>query len=283
MLMMKTVRIILGIGLLMALGACGVVSLAYNNAPTAVAYVVDDWVDLTREQRDWLKPRVEKLMAWHRASELPAYQKLLSEAQDKVAKPVSLEHVDAFYGQGRQAIDRLADKAMPDMVAFLQMLSPSQIAFLEAKLADDNEKLAKEIKLGLAERRAKRVERYVDRFEGWFGRLTPEQLAMLKATVEAMPFSEELRMADRKRWQTGMIGLLKNKADAATIERELRVLLLAPETRRAEEYRVKWAVQQQIATRLTAELLQTATPKQRQAVQKKLAGYANDVSSLLNS
>jgi hypothetical protein len=280
---MKPVRIIVGICLLMALAACGVVSLAYNNAPTAVAYVVDDWVDLTREQRDWLKPRVEKLMVWHRERELPAYQKLLTEAQDKVAKPVSLEHVDAFYGESRQAMERLAEKAMPDMVAFLQMLSPTQITFLEAKLAEDNDKLAKEIKLGLAERRAKRVERYVDRFEAWFGRLTPEQLVALKTTVEAMPFSEELRMVDRKRWQTGMMSLLKQKADAQTLERELRVLLLTPETRRAEEYRVKWALQQQIVTRLTAEFLQTATPKQRQAVKRKLAGYADDVSSLLKS
>jgi hypothetical protein len=280
---MKASRIIVGFLLVAALGACGVVNLAYNNAPTAVAYVVDDWVDLNSTQRTWLKARVEKLLEWHRANELPTYRRLLADAHDQVAKPVAVEQLDSFYGQGKLAVERLTEKAMPDIVAFLQMLEPSQVAFLEKKLGEENEKLAKELKLSLVERRKKRVERYTDRFEGWFGRLSPEQLATLKVRVEEMPFSEELRLADRKRWQTDFVGLLKSKSDAATLERELRILLLAPEQRRAEAYRVKWEMQQQIVTRLTAELLQTASPKQRQSIQRKLAGYTEDVSGLLRS
>ena len=280
---MKVARIIVGILFLAALSACGVVNLAYNNAPTAVAYVVDDWFDLTSAQRAWLKPRVESLVEWHRASELPTYRKLLNDAQEQVARPVAVEDIETFYGQSRLAAERLAEKAMPDLVAFLQLLEPKQIAFLERKLAADNDKLAKELKLGLEERRRKRVERYVDRFEGWFGRLSPEQMAVLKTRVEEMPFSEELRLADRRRWQTGLVGMLKNKADSAVLANELRVLLLSPEQRRAAEYRAKWEMQQQLVTQLTAELLQIASPKQKQAVQRKLAGYAEDVSSLLKS
>ena len=280
---MKVARIIVGILFLAALSACGVVNLAYNNAPTAVAYVVDDWFDLTSAQRAWLKPRVESLVEWHRASELPTYRKLLNDAQEQVARPVAVEDIETFYGQSRLAAERLAEKAMPDLVAFLQLLEPKQIAFLERKLAADNDKLAKELKLGLEERRRKRVERYVDRFEGWFGRLSPEQMAVLKTRVEEMPFSEELRLADRRRWQTGLVGMLKNKADSAMLANELRVLLLSPEQRRAAEYRAKWEMQQQLVTQLTAELLQIASPKQKQAVQRKLAGYAEDVSSLLKS
>jgi hypothetical protein len=280
---MKVARIIVGILFLAALSACGVVNLAYNNAPTAVAYVLDDWFDLTSAQRAWLKPRVESLVEWHRASELPTYRKLLNDAQEQVARPVAVEDIETFYGQSRLAAERLAEKAMPDLVGFLQLLEPKQIAFLERKLAADNDKLAKELKLGLEERRRKRVERYLDRFEGWFGRLSPEQMAVLKTQVEEMPFSEELRLADRRRWQTGLVGMLKNKADSAVLANELRVLLLSPEQRRAAEYRAKWEMQQQLVTQLTAELLQIASPKQKQAVQRKLAGYAEDVSSLLKS
>jgi hypothetical protein len=245
--------------------------------------VLDDWFDLTSAQRAWLKPRVESLVEWHRASELPTYRKLLNDAQEQVARPVAVEDIETFYGQSRLAAERLAEKAMPDLVGFLQLLEPKQIAFLERKLAADNDKLAKELKLGLEERRRKRVERYLDRFEGWFGRLSPEQMAVLKTQVEEMPFSEELRLADRRRWQTGLVGMLKNKADSAVLANELRVLLLSPEQRRAAEYRAKWEMQQQLVTQLTAELLQIASPKQKQAVQRKLAGYAEDVSSLLKS
>ena len=108
-------------------------------------------------------------------------------------------------------------------------------------------------------------------------------MTVLKTRVEEMPFSEELRLADRRRWQTGLVGMLKNKADSAVLANELRVLLLSPEQRRAAEYRAKWEMQQQLVTQLTAELLRIASPKQKQAVQRKLAGYAEDVSSLLKS
>lgn len=281
---MKTARIIIvGILLLATLSACGVVNLVYNNAPTAVAYVADDWFDLTSPQRAWLKLRVENLVDWHRASELPIYQKLLSDAHEQVVRPLAIEHIDLFYGQSRLAAERLAEKAIPDLVGFLQLLEPRQIAFLERKLASDNEKLANELKLGLEERRRKRVERYVGRFEGWFGRLSPEQLGLLKTRLEEMPFSEELRLADRKRWQASLVALLKNNADSAVLARELRVLLLSPEQRRAADYRVKWEAQQQLVALLTVELLQIATAKQKQAVQRKLAGYAQDVSNLLKS
>jgi hypothetical protein len=248
-----------------------------------VAYVADDWFDLTSPQRAWLKLRVENLVDWHRASELPIYQKLLSDAHEQVVRPLAIEHIDLFYGQSRLAAERLAEKAIPDLVGFLQLLEPRQIAFLERKLASDNEKLANELKLGLEERRRKRVERYVGRFEGWFGRLSPEQLELLKTRLEELPFSEELRLADRKRWQASLVALLKNNADSAVLARELRVLLLSPEQRRAADYRVKWEAQQQLVALLTVELLQIATAKQKQAVQRKLAGYAQDVSNLLKS
>jgi hypothetical protein len=105
----------------------------------------------------------------------------------------------------------------------------------------------------------------------------------LKTRLEELPFSEELRLADRKRWQASLVALLKNNADSAVLARELRVLLLSPEQRRAADYRVKWEAQQQLVALLTVELLQIATAKQKQAVQRKLAGYAQDVSNLLKS
>jgi hypothetical protein len=303
---------------LATLAGCGAANLAYNNAPMAVAYVVDDWVDLKSDQRAFLKSRVEVLLAWHRTTELPAYQQLLREAMARVApaqpsgqpanqfisqaaasttaSPASspnpaankvqaptVQDVARLYSESRQAIERVTEKAMPDIVAFMQTLKPEQISYLERKFTEDNAKLEQQMRAPLAERKRARVTRYVDRFEGWMGKLSPEQMALIQARVEPLPFSEELRLADRRRWQSELLAMLKSRPDAATIEREMRVLLLTPEVRRSAEYRARWSTQQDTVMSLTAELMALATPKQRESVRKRLDGYANDLAGLLKT
>ena len=193
-------RMIVAALLLATLAACGVANLAYNNAPTLVNYYADDWLDLTDTQRDWLKPRVTKLMVWHRTNELPQYRQLLANISTRVdANNASVSDVSAVYGQSRDAVDRLVVQAMPDMVAFLQQIEPAQLAVLEKKFATENDKLARELRLDIDSRRAKRITRYIERYEGWMGTLSEAQLASIKTRIQPLPFSEEMRLADRRR------------------------------------------------------------------------------------
>ena len=49
------------------IGACSSVTrVAYNSAAFAATWVVDDWFDLHDGQRDWVKERFGRLLAWHR-------------------------------------------------------------------------------------------------------------------------------------------------------------------------------------------------------------------------
>jgi hypothetical protein len=271
---MKILRLFFASLLVVAIAGCAVANLAYNNAPTLVTYYVDDWFDLTSEQSAWLKPRVTKLVDWHRSNELPTYRNLLTDVQSRVAQNQNtLNDVTKLYSISRQA----------DMVAFLQKIEPQQIAFIEKKFADENKKLAKDTRRAEEERRTKRVERYTERFESWMGKLSEAQIALIKERIAPLPFTEELRLEDRKRWQREFISLLSSKADATTMERELRALMLTPEAKRAPAYQAKWQQQQDEVMKLTLELVNMATPKQRQAVQKKLSGYVEDVSGLLKT
>ncbi len=266
----------------LTLAACGVANLAYNNAPTVANYYVDEWLDLNAEQSAWLKPRVTKLMVWHRANELPTYRTLLNEASQQLEKNTNPEaEIERFYASTRQAVDRLTLQAMPDMVAFLQTIETQQIANLEKKFATENEKLAKEIELTDERRRAKRLERTIERYEAWMGKLSPPQLAIINTRIASLPLTEALRFADRQRWQKEFVQLLNAKPNANQLESELRTLLITPEKRRAKDYQITWQRQQDEMMKLTAELIAIANAKQKQAMQKKLSGYAEDLSGLL--
>jgi uncharacterized membrane protein YgaE (UPF0421/DUF939 family) len=260
-------------------------NLAYNNAPFAVTWVLDDWVPLNRTQRDWLRPRVESLMAWHRTRELPVYQTLLANAVRDVSKPPSATDIDQIYAESRRAVDRMVEKVLPDAVAFLQTLEPAQIDALERKFNADNQKLERDITAATtdAARKENREKRYVERYESWMGRLNAEQVDIVRREIATIPSSETFRLADRKRWQQEFLRLLRAKPDAAVLERELKVLLLSPELRRAPEYRAAWEAQQRAIIKLTANLLATATPRQQDAVRTKLNGYATDIAALVKA
>jgi Family of unknown function (DUF6279) len=267
---------------ILTLTACGVANLAYNNAPMLANYYADEWFDLTSEQSAWLKPRVSKLMLWHRANELPTYRTLLAEASQRLDKSHNpQDDIAHFYYASRQAVDRLALQALPDMVAFLQTINAQQITNVERKFATENEKLAKEMRFSADARRVKRLERNTERYESWMGKLSEPQIALINSSIAPLPLTEELRLADRQRWQKELIALLNAKPNANLLESELHTLFITPEKRRAKNYQVAWQRQQEEMMKLTAELIAIASVKQKQAMQKRLAGYAEDLSGLL--
>ena len=75
----------------LAAACSSVTRVAYNNAPIAGAWVVDDWFDLHDGQRDWVKGRFGRFIAWHRESELPAYERLLQDTAARAATRLAEE------------------------------------------------------------------------------------------------------------------------------------------------------------------------------------------------
>ena len=54
-------------------------SLAYGNATPVLAWMAADYVDMSGDQKDWVRDRLTRAMAWHRAQELPEYRRFLEE------------------------------------------------------------------------------------------------------------------------------------------------------------------------------------------------------------
>jgi ribosomal protein L20 len=266
-----------------ALAACSLATIAYNNASTVLGYALGDYVDLTAQQEDWLRARVEKLVAWHRTNELPAYRRTIEETRLRVAGPVSAEDMNALYESGRTFAGRAIDRALPDIAEFLSQLSTEQIAKLETKFAKENEKLAREARSGDETLKKKRLERYLERFEGWMGDLSIEQKTQIRTVVSTLPSLEEYRLADRKARQAEFLKLIKQRPEPAIFQRELRQLILQPELKRDPAYTAEWDRQQKEILILGATMVSGASAEQRQRIQKKLSGYANDISILLRS
>ena len=260
---------------------CSLGMLSYRNADWLLAYKIDDWVNLTAEQKTWLRPRLTQLQVWHRSHELGHVQRLLRDSNLLAAGAPKEDEIQAIYTASVLTLNRPLEQLLPDTLLLLSRLEPAQIAYLERKLAKDNQKLAKDIVLTPDARRSLRAKKAVKQFEGWFGRLSTTQEADLIKRVDALPLLDEMRLNNRQRWQTELLELLKSKPDSKLFSAELRSLMLDPQRRRDPVYDQAWKLQQQEWVSIVAWIVKHASPAQKARLQKKLGGYVEEVSRLL--
>jgi hypothetical protein len=280
--MKRVFSIAIALFLLLSVAACSLATVAYNNADMLITYNVDDYFDLSGAQEEWLRARINKHMAWHRANELPQVRRVIEDARVRVDDGLTMAEIENGYANGRAMYLRVAEQMLPDIAEFLLLLEPQQIRFVEEKLASDNEKVAKEARGDEVKLKQKRVRRFEEQFKDWMGDLTAAQLAEINSAVSAMKPLDDLRLANRRAKQAEFIALLRAKPDSAAMQKALRPMLLQPELKRAPDYRSELEQQQRAIMELVARISVTATPLQKARVQARLLGYEKDIAILLS-
>ena len=266
---------------LLAASCSSVTRVAYDNAPFAAAWMVDDWFDLHDGQRDWVKERLARLHGWHRASEMPAYERLLAETAARAARGLSADDARLVHREMRALWLRLVRRAIPDMAEFLLQLHPEQVVFLARKFDEDNERTVRETLRGTPqERLERRQKRYLERIEDWTGRLSPAQRDVVRARVAAMGDLTDEWLGDRRFRQSETIALLRSKPTRAQLEAGLTRLLVDSDSWRRPEYVAKMKARDEQVFAMVADLDATLTAEQRGRLHRRLAGYAADAAYL---
>jgi hypothetical protein len=277
---LATVFMLVAVALL--LSACSMTRIAYSNATPVLTWALDDYFDLSDAQRDWVHERTEKLVQWHRVSELPDYQRLLQSALVLSEKPFAAADAERTYQSGRALYFRLAEKMLPDMADFLLKLDASQAVALEKNLATANAKLARDNFKGTAEERAqRRTKKYIDYFQDYLGKLSPEQAALVGMRVRAIPDFGEDWMADRKLRQQEVIRLIRNRGTREQTMAGLRRIIFEMDSLRRPEYVALVKQRDARIFEMTAAMSDTLSTEQRAKLQKKIRGYIADVAYLM--
>ncbi len=267
----------------LVLGACSQATrIAYSNATSLAIWYIDDWFDLREEQRDWLKARLNRYFAWHRANELPAYEKLLLDAAGQAGTRVTEEDVRRIYGDVRKLTTRAVEQALPDMAEFLLKMQPEQVAYLEKKYADENAKALKQAgRKSALERQEVRAKRFIERIEDWTGRLSPGQRELVRTRLAVLPDITDEWLADRRQRQADTIAIMRNRPSRDEAIKSLRRLMLESDAWRKPEYAAKVKARDEQTIAMIVALEATLTAEQRLKLRKKIAGYAADVAYLM--
>ena len=263
-------------------------SLAYNHAAFAygnlgpmLTYMVDEYVDIDGAREDWVRARIDKVVAWHRAEELPRFRAFFESMLAKSEAPFKVEDIAAHQQEVRASYHRLLGQVIPDTAEFLASLDPEEVAQIERKFAEDNRKFVKDSVRGTPEERLeRRVSRFISHLESWVGSLdTPQRALVIERYRGLADYSEQL-LGERRYRQTEMLALVRSKPARAQMEAGLRRIFVDTESWRSPEYAQKLRERDLKMHTMVADLSATLTEQQRKALKKRIRGFLRDISTL---
>ncbi len=266
--------------LLPVLSGCSV-RLAYNNADRLAVWQAQEYLDLDRAQRDWLRARMRLFLHWHRTNQLPRWSAALRDFDLAVQDGVRAEDFEALVRAGEAWSDEIVMEILPTTTELLASLSDAQVAALPAAFAARNAELNEDY-AGLPEAEQKAVWRREmrDGLDRWIGELNAGQELLLDAASEEVVAANDSWIGYRERWQAELMAALARRGDVAALEATLRSLMLDRERWYTEDYARTRAINDAAYRSFTVALLASLDARQRERLSRRLVDLAEDFEAL---
>jgi hypothetical protein len=275
---------IIGALLAVLLAGCSAVQTGYNSAPTLVYWWLDRYVDFNEAQAAAVRADLAALHAWHRSEELPAYADLLKRLQQLADGPLTPELVCGVMPQVRQHLQRLNERSADGVARLVPTLQPAQLQRLAQQLEKNNQKWREEWLDGTpVELLDRRLERTMDRYEDFYGRLSDSQQALLRQRLASSAFDARTAWAERLRRQQDMLRVFQEHRGhdrPAHVKAEVLALLQRNLDSPDPAYRAQFERMLQDGCQTLALLHNSTSPTQRRHLIEKLRGYEADFRAL---
>lgn len=267
------------------LSACTMTRFGYEMLPWLSMWRIERYIPLNDPQRKVVSRHLDALHQWHRSTQLPQYAAKLDQASAQLATKLDSDQVSRWRSDLLVFWQPLADRLAPGLAELALMIEPAQIDRLARRLDREVEELrAKYASADPVARIESRAQRWTERMQTLLGKLEPGQQAEIRSLAERFPSDEASWVEERQARGRDFIALLRR------IEREQPPLALAEQwsrdyltglfESRDPDRRARIMANNANGDRLTAMMLNTASPSQRTHMAGVLRGYQNDFARL---
>jgi hypothetical protein len=264
---------ILLLATLLALSGCGF-RWWYAKADYLLQRKIDQYIDLSNEQKHFVKPRLQKHLDWHRIEMIPRHIAFLEQTRDGVLDGVTIDEIHWFSSEYRRQVRRLIGQLAHDSVQLFKTLTPTQIDLFEKRLVEDNTEYEAQRAMTAEQRRERRAEKTVKELKDWLGSLNPEQEKAIVEMSRNLPDNFDEWYQQRLNRQRFFIETLRQKSADSDIEAAFFTLMNVDNPDPPEP----------IPPPMVSMILaidRLATPKQRQNVADKLQSWIDDLQHVL--
>jgi hypothetical protein len=280
---MKKIVILLAV---LMLGGCST-KFAYKNADWLVHWFIDDYVDLTRTQKDQFDADFANWLSWHKQTQLPLYLAHFEELTSDIAtQNISIARMEYHQEKARDHWVRVRSHVTPDLVKLAATMSDEQVDDFFTALEKENKKDEKE-RLERAERseekrRDRWIKRNIDNLENWLGKLNDEQITLIENRYDNFTSNGMLWIDYRRRYQAAMREVFDVPDRGEAFAQAMLTLLNDPDVYRSDEMQTRSAANEEASRYYLLSLFTYSTDKQRQHLIKEINKWRDDVVDLLD-
>ncbi|WP_254774917.1 DUF6279 family lipoprotein [Polaromonas sp. YR568] len=281
----RIIGVLGALALAVGLQGCSVMKIAYNQAAELAYWHLDGHFDFTDAQTLQVKADLNKLQAWHRQTQLPAYIETLQKLRQQIPADMDAAAACALYADVRGKLIAVSNRAEPAVVALVGTLNADQLVKLEARFAKGNTEYREDFLDGSPKaRRDKRYKQAVSRAEMLYGNLEHKQLAVIGHRIDNSHFSAAVSYEEKVRRQQDALQTMRPLVAGQSTPEKTQVAMkgLFERTLNSPDpaYRVYMDKLTQDACAGFAELHNSTTHAQRSKAVETLLKYEQDFRTL---
>jgi len=262
--------------------SCRAMKVAYNNADRILFRYMDEYLDLTAAQTQFLKPELQIRLDEHRREELPRFITLLDRIVEYANDGLNERETHIVLDMIVDLYAASTHKTAVVVVPVLAELDDRQILHLERKLEQANRQYhAKYLVSSGDQRKAKWTRQTVVRIEQWTGPLSDRQISLVTRLGARFPDTYEDWYVYRKQQQQRVISMVRRQASSDELEDFLtdwwvERANISPQLR--DKVQSMWAAIQEMVMKVDG----TVTDDQRRRALRRVNSVNRQLRALVN-
>jgi len=265
--------------ILIFLTGCSSTTFVYNRIDFLLPWYLASYVDLSRDQKQYLDELLIPFYSWHRHEELPRYAEIINSVEEILDSEVKVENITLITQDIEESWFRLEDELLLWMLPLTKSLSDDQInnflQVMQTKTIESENRYLKRNDQVYQKDNYNRLRKNLRRF---IGTMSKEQLDLVKIASKSMRRVDTEWVQNRKKLVANLGSILQRKESW-----EKRFISI---THRddlvSKNYRDNYAYNIDITNHLIAAILNTRTEKQDKKLRAQLKRYRTDIETLIN-
>ena len=263
--------------LVLFLGGCSSITFIYNQFDNLFPWYLESYVDLDRDQKQYLDELLTPFFQWHRVEEMPKYAQIIGSLESAIDNEIDTKSITLMTDNVEESWFRLEDQMIVWIIPLARELSDEQIAkfiqVLRTKTTQSEKKLLLRNDQVYQSDSYKSIRKNLRRF---MGSLTKDQLDLVKITSKEMKRTDGERIQSRKVF-IEKLNLILQKEQGW--EERLEKITHSDELV-AENYQSTYDFNTVLIQQLLVAILNSRNDKQDKKLRTQLSRYKSDINSL---
>ena len=263
--------------LVLFLGGCSSITFIYNQFDNLFPWYLESYVDLDRDQKQYLDELLTPFFQWHRVEEMPKYAQIIGSLESAIDNEIDIKSITLMTDNVEESWFRLEDRMIVWIIPLDRELSDEQIAkfiqVLRTKTTQSEKKLLLRNDQVYQSDSYKSIRKNLRRF---MGSLTKDQLDLVKITSKEMKRTDGERIQSRKVF-IEKLNLILQKEQGW--EERLEKITHSDELV-AENYQSTYDFNTVLIQQLLVAILNSRNDKQDKKLRTQLSRYKSDINSL---